>query len=228
MPDPAFAPPSRSEPPTGAPLGAMPPAPAPTSAVPPLAAPPAVASPPIAVPVPSGGASPGAVIRPPVPTDPRVESFDEETYICKPGDTFKSISQEKYTSDKYERALLLFNRAHPQAAEGIRSEPPLLRPGQPVYLPPIEVLERRYPATIPDMPARPTSSGAAPPPAASQASPAPVRSYTVQGKPETFYEIAQKVLGRAERWAAIWEINRQVPDPNQPLPVGTVVRLPAS
>ncbi|OAI46279.1 hypothetical protein AYO44_11515 [Planctomycetaceae bacterium SCGC AG-212-F19] len=168
--------------------------------------------------------------RPPVYTDPRVESFDEETHVCKPTDNFKSISQEKYTSDKYERALLMYNRAHPLAADGIRGEPPVLRPGQPIYIPPLEILEKRYPALIPDMPARPGASGAAAPgstPSPSGASPVAARTYTVQGKPETFYEIAQKVWGRADRWGAIWDMNRTFTNPNQPLPVGTVVQLPA-
>ena len=62
-------------------------------------------SPPIAVPTQATSA----------PLVPRVVSFDEETYPCKPGDTFRSISQQYYHSDKYERALLMFNRNHPLA-----------------------------------------------------------------------------------------------------------------
>jgi hypothetical protein len=180
--------------------------------------------------VPPGPGGSGAVIRPPVYTDPRVESFDEESHVCKPNETFKSISQEKYTSDKYERALLMYNRAHPLAAESIRGDPPMLRPGQPVYVPPLEILEKRYPALIPDLQPRPTGSGAANPmitPTASGASPVAARTYTVQGKPATFYEIAQIVFGKPDRWGAIWDLNRQFANPNQPLSVGTVVNLPA-
>src|SRR5262249_31759082 len=42
-----------------------------------------------------------------------VDSYDEETYICRANDTFRSISQAFFHTDKYERALVLFNRAHP-------------------------------------------------------------------------------------------------------------------
>jgi hypothetical protein len=204
----------------------------------PLAAPATVASPPIPVGGPLSGAPAAVAIRPPVYVDPRVESFDEETYVCKSNDSFQSISRDKYTTDKYANALMTFNRAHPLAADGIRNEPPTLKAGQPVYIPPLEILEKRYPALIPDLQPRasidPRPAVAAPQaPLATPASGNPIpangaagQSYTVHDKPETFYEIAQKLFGRPERWGAIWELNREFPNPNQPLPVGTVVRLP--
>jgi hypothetical protein len=237
-PDPRFAPP-----PMGNPVPDHPAGPAATvgagtqgNSPAPLGAPPIVASPPIPIGGPPAGAGAATVaIRPPVVVDPRVESFDEETYVCKPSDSFQSICKDKYLSDKYANALLTFNRSHPLSADGIRNEPPMLKAGQPVYIPPMEILEKRYPSLIPDLQARAPSAvgtpmpGVAPlpsspaPPAVASAAP----SYTVRERPETFYEIAQKVWGRAERWGAIWELNRgEFPNPNQPLPLGTVVRLP--
>lgn len=249
-PDPRFAPP-----PTGGNTASIPehsaapaaiagtgtPANPPVAPVP-LAAPPTVASPPIPVSGPPAGAPAAAVVRPPVFVDPRVESFDEETYVCKPSDTFQSICKDKYMTDKYANALLTFNRAHPLAADGIRNEPPVLKAGQPVYIPPMEILEKRYASLIPDLAPRAASEARPAVPAMSAPTlvPAPVpvagaamppsggQSYTVRERPETFYEIAQKQFGRAERWGAIWELNRsEFPNPNQPLPLGTVVRLPS-
>lgn len=230
-PDPRFAPPSMGSP--VADRGAAP-SPGVGGANPgsppvPLASPPTVASPPIPIGGPSAGAGAAAVVvRPPVFVDPRVESFDEETYVCKPSDNFQSISKDKYMTDKYANALLMFNRAHPLAADGIRNEPPVLKSGQPIYLPPLEILEKRYASLIPDLAPRTAPLAGVAPPAVPARTPSPVAlSYTVREQPETFYEIAQKQFGRAERWGAIWELNRgQFPNPNQPLPVGTVVRLP--
>ena len=195
-----------------------------------MAAPPVAAVPPTPAPVLTGVAPVGAV-RPAVYSDPRVESWDEYTHTSRPTDTFKSISQEKYTSDKYERALLMYNRRHPQPSGGIQTEPPVLRPGDPVYIPPLEILERKYPAMIPGLPPRPAPSPigspmAAFPPPAQPLTTAGFRIYRVRDKPETLYEIAKKEFGNGDYWGDIFRINPEVKNPNTPLPVGTVVRVP--
>src|SRR5262249_31328451 len=111
------------------PLGQAAP-PGPVAPIPPLGAAPGVTSPPLVVP---GG----------LPSAPQVESFDEETYRSRPGDTFETISQAKYLSPRFAQALLQFNRNHPFAAPGLLQTPPVLTPGQAVYIPPASVLQHR-------------------------------------------------------------------------------------
>lgn len=80
----------------------------------------------------------------------KVDSYDEETYLCKQGDKFEDISTKFYQTDKYAQALLLFNRNHPRAAAAVRQDPPALAAGQPVYIPPLRVLEKQFATAIPD------------------------------------------------------------------------------
>jgi hypothetical protein len=75
---------------------------------------------------------------------PTVESYDEETYRVRAGDTFESISRVHYQSEKYAKALLFFNRSHPLAGDAFRQDQPVLQAGQPIYLPPTSILEKRY------------------------------------------------------------------------------------
>jgi LysM repeat protein len=109
------------------------------------------------------------VVRPPQWHTPdgrplaHVESFDLEIYTVRPGDTYASISQLRYRSDRYQQALVQFNRERdPRLAE--------LRPGMIVYLPPAGYLERRY-----GVPAPPASAADVPPglPAPGRSPPAP-------------------------------------------------------
>ena len=95
----------------------------------------------------ASGPGAGRVSAPPVA---QVDSYDEETYLCKQGDTFAAISTKFYLTEKYAQALLLFNRNHPRATAGVRQDPPTLAAGQPVYIPPLRVLEKRYGTAIPD------------------------------------------------------------------------------
>jgi hypothetical protein len=192
------------------------------NSVPPAGAPPKADSPPIAVPA-VGGPSPYTVVT------PQVDSYDEETYVCKPNDTFLSISRQYYQSEKYERALLLFNRNHPRATDAIRQDPPVVRDGQPVYIPPLRVLERQYASVIPDhIPLPPPVPPLA---SATPGYPAPLaasgdRLYRVQPNGEMLWDVAQRTTGRNDRWAEIYALNPQL-NPQQPIPGGTTLRLPA-
>ncbi|MBL8796491.1 MAG: LysM peptidoglycan-binding domain-containing protein [Planctomycetia bacterium] len=181
--------------------------------------------------------------RPALPGAPEVISFNEETHVCKPGDTFATIAKEKYYSEKYDRALLMFNRAHPMAADGIRNEPPMLRPGAEVYIPPMNILERNYAALIPGLvpvqqpgtgqPAVVGPLGGTPTgapgfaPSASRSSPGADRLYRVTDRPETLWEVAARTLGNGERWSDIYRLNPGLNSQGS-LPVGTVLRLPPS
>jgi hypothetical protein len=198
-----------------------------------------VVSPPLVAPAPPGAARPAA------PVVPEVESYDEETYLCRPNDTFRTISLQFYNADKYERALLLFNRNHPRAAEGVRLEPPVLAVGQPVYIPPMRILEKQYAASIPNLaplpaaPAPPASPGAAPGPRPAASAPAPTLPplttwsnpggeprYRVGRDGEKFRDIARQTLNNPDRWWDIWRLNPAY-NPNSAVPAGTLLRLPA-
>jgi len=112
------------------------------------------------VPAPNVGQGPGAVnpyqtpatgaIQPAGFPAAKVDSYDEETYLCKQGDKFEDISTKFYQTDKYAQALLLFNRNHPRASASVRQDPPVLAVGQPVYIPPLRVLEKQHATAIPD------------------------------------------------------------------------------
>ncbi len=178
---------------------------------------------------PTGGSAPvhAAVVNPPLsvpaqtaPIVPSVVSFDEETYTCKAGDTLGGIAQQHYHSDKYERALLMFNRDHFLASPSIRADPPTLQPGQSVYIPQVKVLENRYPNLIPGLTPLPAQAVAVPTP------PAPPRTYQVQAPAgEMMRDIAARSLGNPERWADIYRMNGTL-DPSRPVPAGTVLQLP--
>jgi hypothetical protein len=172
-----------------------------------------------------------APARPAAASTPRVESFDEETCRPRSDDTFASISKRYYQTDKYAQALLLFNREHPRAAEGVRREPPDLT-GQAIYIPPIHVLEKRHGNAIEGYTPQPTS----PAPVGRESSrreSAPSRpesgsstTYQVSPNGETMMEIARIRLGNGDRWREIDKLNPGW-RPDYPIPGGTTLRIPA-
>ena len=98
----------------------------------------------------TSGPTSGNISAPNRTPSAQVDSYDEETYLCKQGDNFAAISTKFYLNEKYAQALLLFNRNHPRATAGVRQDPPSLAAGQPVYIPPLRVLEKRYATAIAD------------------------------------------------------------------------------
>lgn len=198
------------------------------------------------------GVTPSTAI-PPIPVDgktnptqavqllePKVISFTEEKYSCGPGETFATISKQKYGTDKYAQALMLFNRNHPLGGDEALPDSGALKPQQKVYIPPLEVLENRYPGGVKDLspsppPAVVPSSGLAPsPPAGVPAekslpgpAPAALRTYRVEGNGETMRQIATKLWGKPDFWTAIYELN-QGWRPEYPLPAGTLLKVPSS
>jgi nucleoid-associated protein YgaU len=167
-----------------------------------------------------------------------VVSYVEETYVCGPGDSFESISRAKYETDRYARALYLFNRSHPLAGDELLQDD-RLKAQQRVYLPPTEILESRYPGAIQAVKeASPTdppavSVGASPrradaPPAADPRAAAPPMTpgrYRVGAGGEKLYDIARKLLGDGNRWVEIERLNRGL-NPELPIPEGTFLQVP--
>jgi nucleoid-associated protein YgaU len=184
--------------------------------LPPLGSSPAVSSPPIVIPPASQGLASGG---------PQVEHWDEETYFCKPGDTYESICTAYYRTDKYAKALQSFNRDHPQAGPGVKNEE--LQPGQAVYIPPAGVLQRRYPSLAPAPVAAVPPAGAVAPPGAAAAAPvaAGPKTYRVAPNGEMLFEIAQRTLGDGNRWMEIYRLNPKV-NPNYLITGNTELQMP--
>jgi nucleoid-associated protein YgaU len=160
-----------------------------------------------------------------------VESYDEESHVCRLNDTPENLSQEYYHTPRYARALVLFNRDHPRAADGIKQEPPQMPAGQVLYIPPARVLDKNYQSAIGESPSPAAIGTLAPPPMPSSAPPAPsaagVRLYSIrQQNGEWLYQIAQRTLGTGDRWYDIARLNPQF-KPEQPVPFGQQLKLPA-
>ncbi|MCS6977768.1 MAG: LysM peptidoglycan-binding domain-containing protein [Gemmatales bacterium] len=192
------------------------------------------------------------VVQPPVWNTPdgrppaAVESFDLEVYLWKQGDSYATVSQHRYRSDRYQDALARFNRERdPRLANP--------QPGMAIFLPPAGYLERRYgvampgreppagsgrnaPSNSPPPPPGPTRSEAAEGDAIQQvadfrpvspgSSPPPgQKRYRVQPN-DTIWNIAKRTLGSGERWPEILRLNRDVLTDVNRLEAGMVLRLP--
>src|SRR5439155_10743890 len=102
----------------------------------------------------SGGGPSGAALDPPrgaplprdpftaparpvsPPPEPKRDSYLEEQYRWKAGDTFRTVSTQFYLTDKYADALLKYNQDYPLAAREMRQTPPAVAPGQVIWVPP--------------------------------------------------------------------------------------------
>ncbi len=189
--------------------------------LPPVGAPVAGTSPPIAVPMPPG-ATPVAASR-----TPQVESYDEETYMCRANDSFEEVSARVYSSKDYARALMLFNRNHPRATAALQKDPPVLAEGQPLYIPPIRILEKQYASAIPGYkPPAPVANTARTTARSLPASPSPQYRVRKSGG-EMVPIIARDTLGNVDRWTEIYQLNKGRFDPAWPVPAGTVLVMPA-
>ncbi len=116
-------------------------------AAPPVGAPANVGSPPIQVPVPAPAPKAAAA------GNPDVRSWEVQTYTCKPEDTsLKALSARFYKSPDYAEALLRYNRDSLEGApEELRADPPQPRAGTRIQIPPVWLLEARYPGAIPNL-----------------------------------------------------------------------------
>jgi hypothetical protein len=174
----------------------------------------------------------------------RAEGFDTEEHLVRQGETFASISQAHYKSDKYAVALLEFNKQYPLAARAVQHDPPEV--GQKVVVPDLAYLEQHHGGLIPDyspvkvgppkvLNASPAKEESLPPaaipdpsvvPVAGAKAPASGPTYQVRAADERLWNIARATLGDPSRWAEIYRLNPQIA-PEQYIPVGTVLRLPA-
>jgi hypothetical protein len=177
-------------------------------------------------------------------------SYDVESRVIAPEDqSFADMSRKIYGSERYSRALAQFNREHPFADDGLKRDPPQLRPGAKVYYTLTDVLEKKYPEAFTTSPspssnAAPkvqfgnptpltslpgdTNVAATPPPGTKSAfGPGPGNTYRVRDGGERLFEIARSMLGDGSRWPQIYRLNPDL-QPAYPIPAGTVLKLPAA
>ena len=141
----------------------------------------------------------------------------EGTYVVQPNDSLWSISEKLYGTGAYFKALAKHNREGTARIDH-------LRVGDTLATPSANQLEQSYPDLCPKpgrrevlarrgtaMPAAYTATG---------------HSYTVQ-EGDTLFDIARRELGRAARWAEIYDLNRDTlgRDFNYLIP-GTTLLLP--
>src|SRR5262249_2532896 len=72
---------------------------------------------------------------------PIVRDYDVKPYHCTVEDaSFADVSKRIYGSEKYGKALQLFNRAYPMGGDFAKQDSPRLQAKQVVFWPPPEVL----------------------------------------------------------------------------------------
>jgi hypothetical protein len=145
---------------------------------------------------------------PAVAGKPSEDDYEEDLYTMRDGDNYRAISKLHYRSENYATALMKYNQAnHGAQARYIR-------------IPPVWVLEKRYPADITGGPQTTNFS----PPAAVDA-PRPPNVYIVSGTGEYLAEVAQKTLGNEDAWTRIKELNKNINEVKR-IPAGTRLILP--
>ena len=130
---------------------------------------------------------------------------DDGKYEVQPNDTYWTISEKLYGTSAYFKAL-----AHHNSSMGTDDD--RLKPGELILAPPVAELEKAYPGLCPRASRREAQQSQ------SQNRVSTVglrgaarggRTYTVV-EGDTLFNIARYELGKAARWAEIYELNRDV------------------
>ncbi|TVQ53763.1 MAG: LysM peptidoglycan-binding domain-containing protein [Phycisphaerales bacterium] len=119
------------------------------------------------------------------------------------GESLGAIARQYYGDESLYRQLAEFNDI---------SNPNLVPAGRRLRIPVVEVLRGEAPA-----PSATESPRRAPEPA--------YTSYTIQ-RGDTLSKIAQRLLGSAQRWREIYELNRDVINDADNVPLGAEIRIP--
>ncbi len=122
-----------------------------------------------------------------------------EIYTVQPDDNFWRISQKLYGTGAYFKALFEHNRAQFPRAEQMRA-------GDVISAPSAEALSERYPDLVASS-VRNRRQQAQP---VSRAARQDGRRVYIVQQGDTLFDIARAELGRAVRWAEIYELNRDV------------------
>jgi nucleoid-associated protein YgaU len=124
---------------------------------------------------------------------------EDGKYIVQPNDTLWAVSEKVYGNGRYFKAIAQHNRSQ-------LPRPDRLTVGTVISVPPVSVLEQNYPALCPKQ--RKSAL------VKSRTMPASTRqrlsgdSYVVE-EGDTLFDIARHELGKASRWAEIYDLNRE-------------------
>jgi len=174
------------------------------------------------------GVQPAGARPLPIRKAPANDNFLEEEYRIAPGDTFAAVSKRFYFSDKYAAALQRYNRDYPIASRDLKQDPPRLSPGTVVWIPPIRILERRYPGLTGGETAGANPNWNAAPGVRPVPSTGGYKTYRVRDGGETMQDIARRTLNNPNAWADVYRLNPTLnPSAAVPIPAGTLLRLPA-
>jgi nucleoid-associated protein YgaU len=124
---------------------------------------------------------------------------DDGKYEIQPNDNYSTISERCYGTNAYFKALAEHNRNKFANAN-------YLHPGELISTPPVAELEKLYPDLCPNASRRDTMQSRVSP-ASMHGSHRSGRTYVV-AEGDTLFNIARYELGKASRWAEIYELNR--------------------
>lgn len=121
-------------------------------------------------------------------------------YTVQPGDSLWSVSEAVYGTGGYFKALAAHNRA-------MLPKTDKLTVGSQLSVPPVDDLQRDYPSLCP----RPRKSAVVKAGAtrASAVQPRSGRDVYIVNEGDTLFTIARYELGKATRWAEIYDLNRE-------------------
>jgi nucleoid-associated protein YgaU len=130
---------------------------------------------------------------------------DDGKYEVQPNDSYWTISEKLYGTGAYFKALAQHNR-------GKQWDDDRLQPGVLILAPAVAELEKSYPDLCP----KPSRREALQSQAMSRASMVSGRNQSRGGRTytvaegDTLFNIARYELGKASRWAEIYDLNREV------------------
>ena len=127
---------------------------------------------------------------------------DDGKYEVQPNDSYWTISEKLYGMGAYFKALSQHN-----SEKGVTEE--RLRPGELIFAPELAELEKSYPDLCPKSSRREAMQSQARASTVSARGSFGGRTYTV-AEGDTLFNIARYELGKASRWAEIYELNRDV------------------
>jgi nucleoid-associated protein YgaU len=156
-------------------------------------------------------------VETPAPVEPQMPA--DGKYTIQPNDSLWSISEKVYGNGRYFKAIYEHNRGKLPSSDR-------LTVGTVIAVPPASLLEENYPALCPkqrkSVMVQPRHLQTSAP--RSRASSGDV--YVVE-EGDTLFDIARYELGKASRWAEIYELNREaLGEDFDYLQPGTQLRLP--